>query len=751
MPTSSRSISLALALAVGTTLAVAPSATAHELDHPAPAETVTGPVSTAVNAGGEGAEWELVTSVVTGNPHTDLDFFTVDGDTHLSVGTLGTGPNGGGQTILRLTEDGELAPSFVASHPSAACTSDPAASLGLQHDVEATPKGDVFLNVDWGDRVDRDVDAQLLLDATDASGRCHDGGTLGLDGAPRGGIEIIDVTDLSNPVEIGLTRHVGEAHTVNVDPSRPHIAYVVTSDSVSVDDGQRANETSATNSSLDGFELMDLSSCMDFPAGTTVDEKRDACQPEVFRYRYEDLGMVLGHTTRGSVYGCHELEVHPDDLLTCASGSATMLFDVAGLFAPDGDGIDRIQGEPLPCARRPSSSTVPFGTGAMVTDCVVGESGQDLRVRPWLDAGAPSAVGIEWLGSAHHMGRQAAVNSAVAPAYPSTEDVDFAHESELTHSGRFVITADERGGGVLPGGASCSPGLDLDQGNGGLHAYAVDRLTTQPPDSAETAWQSYARTPDGDKAIFRAPINTQPQATECTAHVFQQVPGQHRIFMGWYSQGTQVVDYVEHEDGTFEWHHVGWFIPEAANTWVSHVFDVQDNADGTFTYLGATGDFNVGNGRGAVDIYRVTLPAPRQFAPGAGPDEPDGDDDLPECDPDRPGRRPRHCEEGERPGQGQPDDPSGRADHEGGDRGGAGDPAGPPGSSSAELVTTATRSATTRQAADIPTVIDLRPVATRNAAPARPDPTPGVVLVLGAALLGAGLARRRHGRTTAAG
>lgn len=49
------------------------------------------------------------------------------------------------------------------------------------------------------------ADTELLLDATDAEGRCHDQGDdpLGVS-APRGGLEIIDVTDPSNPVEIGL-------------------------------------------------------------------------------------------------------------------------------------------------------------------------------------------------------------------------------------------------------------------------------------------------------------------------------------------------------------------------------------------------------------------------------------------------------------------------------------------------------------------------------------------------------------------
>jgi hypothetical protein len=91
--------------------------------------------------------------------------------------------------------------------------------------------------------------------------------------------------------------------------------------------------------------------------------------------------------------------------------------------------------------------------------------------------------------------------------------------------------------------------------------------------------------------------------------VFQQIPGQNRIFMGWYSQGTQVVDFTENADGTVDFKEAGYFIPEGANTWVSHVFKVEKNANGTFTYYGATGDFALsGVGRNAIDVYKVTLP-----------------------------------------------------------------------------------------------------------------------------------------------
>jgi hypothetical protein len=551
------------------------------------------PIGTGLNAGGPGAKWKLVTTFPTGNPHTDLDFFTWGGDTYASVGTLAVGPNAGGQTIVQLTRSGRVEPRLVAGHPSASCLSNPSAALGLQHDVEATPK----------------ADAQLLIDATDAAGRCHDQGAAGVSGAPRGGLELVDVTNVIDPVEIGLTSHAGEAHTVNVDPKRPHIAYAVTSDAVTVTGGKRQNEVPGSSDrwDLDGFEVVDLSSCMNFPAGTSVDLKRMLCRPQVYRYRYPTLEMSLGHTFKGSIYGCHELEIYPDDRLTCGSGAALLAFDLSRAFddngTPNDFTDDKPRGKPLGCSVRPSSSAGPYVTGAMVTDCTRKADGSSLDVPTWLAAGAPSLEGVEYLGSVHHQGR--------GGPFPSAEDNDFNHEAELSGSGRLLIATDERGGGVVPPGATCSPGVDVPNGNGGVHFYRTDRLTKGGPTTPEAAWQAYARDPFGEKAIFRAPVRTQSEATFCTAHVFQQIPGQNRIFMGWYTQGTRVVDFVEHPNGTVSFREAGWFIPENANTWVSHVFKTRENADGSFTYWGATGDFYLGSaGRSAIDVYEVTLPAP---------------------------------------------------------------------------------------------------------------------------------------------
>jgi hypothetical protein len=564
------------------------------LDHEAPAFTASPLALPLAQSGGPNADWEYLASFSTGNPHTDLDFFTQRGETFVSVGTLGTGANGAGQTIFQLTSRGEVKPRYVSNQPSAQCTSNPAETLGLQHDIEATPKGGAILNASQPSAVR--ADTQLLVDATDAPGRCHDqGNAAGFTAAPQGGLELIDVTDVTNPVE--MVQQPGD---------------------------KRENEIAGDNDALDldGFEVVDMSSCMYFPAGTTVQERRTTCRPQVYRYRYPSAAVALGHTEKRTIYGCHELEIYADDRLTCGSGAAAIVFDMSRAFndngTPDNYRDDKPRGHhgPLPCRVRESSSLAPFKTGAMVTDCVdgKGEGTQDLDVPSWLAAGKPGELlGVRYIGTVHHMGRGA---GGTITTYDATQDIDFNHETEYSASRRYLIATDERGGGVSPPGATCptSP-ADNPQGNGGVHFYRADRLFRTGPPTAEQAWTSYARTPSGGKAIYRAPVRTQPQASTCTAHVFQQIPGQNRIFMGWYSQGTQVIDFWENPDGTVEIEEAGYFIPANANEWVSHVFKWQRNRNGTFTYWGVAGDFVLGAGRNAVDVWKVTMPAPPRPQP----------------------------------------------------------------------------------------------------------------------------------------
>lgn len=64
-------------------------------DHPVQGISPQSPPPPGFTSGGPGAKWEQITSFPTGNPHTDIDFFSQDGNTFVSVGTLGTGPNAG--------------------------------------------------------------------------------------------------------------------------------------------------------------------------------------------------------------------------------------------------------------------------------------------------------------------------------------------------------------------------------------------------------------------------------------------------------------------------------------------------------------------------------------------------------------------------------------------------------------------------------------------------------------------------------
>jgi hypothetical protein len=627
--------SLGAALVVG--LMLTGTAAAH--DHPSPGfvPTVPGPAMT-FNSSPAGA-WELIATIPTGNPHTDLDFFTKNGEIYASVGTLAIGPNGG-QTIVRLTSGGEVtasSPVFVGDHPSASCVSDASAATGLQHDAEAAPKGQVIFNTTFPTGVSPVTsDAQLVLDATDNEGRCHDQQLFGLGTAePQGGLEIIDISNPAAPFEIGLTSHIGESHTVNVDPKRPHIAYAVTSDFVTVtcnaDDtvclrnDEDANPATTQGLLLDGFEVVDFRSCMNLGVAS-MDFKRMMCRPVVYRYRWPTVRMGLGHT-HDSLAACHELEIYPTDRLTCAGVNATMLFDMSGAFddngTPNNYTDDTPKGTPLPCRVRGSMSAAPFATGAKVTDCVNTDADADneLSIEGWKALGSPSLTGVKFLGSAIHQGRV----GNTPPMYDSTQDVEISHEAELTGSGKFILTTDERGGGVLPPGASCDPLNANLSGNGGIHAYRVDKLLSQSPSgpdaaAATTAWESYAQTPGGGKAIIRVPIHTGPQGALCTSHVFHQIPGQNRIFMAWYTQGTHVIDFVEKPNGTIEFTEVGYFIPANANQWVSAAFKMKLNGDGTYTYWGATGDFNLGAaGRNAIDVWKVTLPPPpKPLSQGGG-------------------------------------------------------------------------------------------------------------------------------------
>jgi hypothetical protein len=467
---------------------------------------------------------------------TDLEFFTPAGSTDVfgAFGTLGQDEVGSiGQRILRLTNGGAVAPAWVADHGSARCEAN-TSTTGLQHDSQIATDGKV----------------QLLTDTTDASGRCHD--------PNGGGIELVDVTGIANasfePREVHLVRLFGFSHTHTVDTQRPWLIY----------------NSSSDFSGRPWIDVLDVRSCF----GTTkwtLDKRRAACRPRVYRIQFQpewtqQRDQNTGQLEPGSS-ACHDI-TSEGTRLYCAGINATLILDVAGLVRGG-----RVQGTPLPC-------TVIDGmrTGSKVTDC--GAMGPERTER---------ATGWTFLGTFQHPGRDCGPagtdirNCNSNNQVRSDQGVSIAHEADPSHDGRLMFVTDERGGGVVPPGSSCAPGIDNPYGNGGAHAFDI----STPSDIR------YATTPTGDKAVYISDAVV-PAETFCDIHVIEHVPGEQRFIAAYYSQGIKIVDYFVDPQGHVQFRETSSFTLPNANTWAAEDFEIVDNADGTRTYFMAADDIHRG-------------------------------------------------------------------------------------------------------------------------------------------------------------
>jgi hypothetical protein len=479
------------------------------------------------------------------NPGSDVKFFTKDGEIWSSSGTLGQGNEGFvGQRILRLTDGGQVDPTWVADHGSAHCQLNTSVT-GLQHDQAFAPR----------------TNPRIMVDSTDALGRCHDTG--------GGGLEIVDVSGLGQEGfevrEIHLIRHRGLSHTVTADPVRPGIFY---------------NNGSDFNTPNIWIDIVDARSCM---KPGTLAQKRNRCRPTVHRLSWEahpewsQRRDTNGNLVAGTQTSCHDITANGRRLY-CAGLNATLIFDVRALF---GSG-NRIRGPALPC-------TIIDGTNtsAKVTDCnVAGPGSPSIPADPY------------FLGSFNHPGITQANNNLETPA---DEGVSISHESDPSPDQRWLFVTDERGGGVVPPGASCSPGVDNPFGNGGIHVFDI----TNP------ASIHYAETTSGDKAIWRGDAIV-PAPTFCDVHVIEHIPDEQRIFMAYYSQGIKILDYEVDGQGRFSFTETASFTLPEVNSWTAQPFKIVDNQDGTRTYFLYSSDIQRG-----IDILSWTGPThPIQKASG---------------------------------------------------------------------------------------------------------------------------------------
>jgi hypothetical protein len=206
-----------------------------------------------------------------------------------------------------------------------------------------------------------------------------------------------------------------------------------------------------------------------------------------------------------------------------------------------------------------------------------------------MDAGRTErATGWTFLGTFQHPGRDCVVgtdnrNCNSNNQVRSDQGVAISHEADPTPDGEFMFVTDERGGGIVPPGSSCSPGIDNPFGNGGAHAFDISDPTNI----------HYAETPAGDKAVYISDAVV-PAETFCDIHVIEQVPGEQRFIAAYYSQGIKIVDYFVDGAGHLQFRETSSFTLPNANTWAAEDFKVTNHADGTRTYFIAANDIHRG-------------------------------------------------------------------------------------------------------------------------------------------------------------
>jgi hypothetical protein len=529
-------------LTAGSLTAVAPAAQADHTDPRQPLAPTSGATADGIQRGD--GSWThianlpgLASPALTGGG-TDLEFFSPAGSSDVwgAFGTLGQDEAGSvGQRFVRLTQDGEVRPQWVADHGSAHCATSNTSVTGLQHDTQVGQLKGIT----------------LLTDTTDASGRCHDSG--------GGGIEIVDVSRLHSttfaPREVHLVRFPGFSHTNTVDADRPWIVY-------------------SSSSDFDGrnwIDVMDMRSCYG-KSSWTLAQRRNGCRPEVYRIQLrpewtQQRDQNTGQLEPGAAT-CHDI-TYDDRRLYCAAINSTLILDVSGLLRGGG----KVTGTALPCPVIDGTRTT-----AKVTDC--SGMGPERTER---------ATGWRFLGTFNHPGRDCGLpgtdvrNCNSNNQVRSDQGVAVSHEADPTHDGQLMFVTDERGGGVVPPGSSCAPGIENPYGNGGAHAF----------DISDPSNITYATTPQGEKAVYISDAVV-PAETFCDIHVLEHVPGEQRLIAAYYTQGIKIVDYYVDENGDVQYEERASYTLPNANTWAAEDFKIRDNADGTRTYFIAADDIHRG-------------------------------------------------------------------------------------------------------------------------------------------------------------
>lgn len=333
---------------------------------------------------------------------------------------------------------------------------DPA--QGFENDTSVTPDG------------------RIVVIGMDAGGRCHD--------PIEGGLEFVDLTDVTNPKTLHMTRNVGMAHSVTIDPKRPWLAYVSTSDS------------------HDFMDIVDFRSCLGGVA------QIDTCRPEIARAVFDKRfwpQIAAGNAPDPVNYGCHDIRFRGDRAY-CAAVTTTLILDTSKVVGSDG----RLTGTKITDGDRCPIVDAPRAPGVKMTDCMIWTNAQFQALK-----GVPVDMAlVSWIKH--------------DDSKPADENIAIAHQAEVIGDGTTMMITDERGGGYA--NENGCPG-------GGIWFYDI-RDETKP---------KLMKTPDGGLGVFITGFSPPPglsSSSSCTVHYGQEFADENLLTFAWYNAGTRVLRYV---------------------------------------------------------------------------------------------------------------------------------------------------------------------------------------------------------------
>ncbi len=212
-------------------------------------------------------------------------------------------------------------------------------------------------------------------------------------------------------------------------------------------------------------------------------EARTRAGPQVYRYRYPNADMALGHTGKSTSTAATSSRSTQTTGSPAASGSAPIALDMKSAFddngTPDNFADDKPRGTPLPCryaAELVGAAVQHRRDGRWTASTASGPGTDDLDVPTWLASARPRSQGVRYLGSVLPPGPRRGWRRD--PAFDS-QDIDFNHETELTPLRPLPDRHRRARRRRAPAGRRpARAGVDNTKGNGGVHAYRVDRLTT---------------------------------------------------------------------------------------------------------------------------------------------------------------------------------------------------------------------------------------------------------------------------------